>query len=816
GRVENGNYFVEICPFNATQLPPTTYAGSVLLDETQSPTSSNPRWTQFPVTPLLNQSSTDSRTTGCWFRTNPDGSAIPECDEQLVDGSSHNITWDYIGSAPSQTTSGNNARGYEGWNAAIGGGSLYQPAPTPSRDYTYPWGNTWFTAACNPAVINHATPASNDIDAAVTNLFTLHNRLHDFAYHLGLRERNGVAQTSNYGQTDGSREGDAELGFAQAGAPNGGFPSYLGRDNANQVTLQDGVTPLSNMYLWQTIGGIFYAPCVDGDFDGQIVAHEYGHLVQGRMTDPDQGLSGQQGRSMGEGWSDLNAVMFFDELGLLPDGAPTLFSVGAYVTGDQDSGIRNYAISASPLNFSDIGYDTACESPITNVNGTCEAVGEVHSDAEIWTALHYDIRQALVAKYNALGFPSTNVPLKRRCAEGDVPADLCPGQRRWSQLVHDGMILQPPSPTFIDARDAIIAADLARAGDSTRNWASNQAELWTAFARRGLGQGASALDPEDVDSIPGFVSPLTPSINVRFDVRNLAGTAVVSQVYVGHYEARATAAADTDAGTPLSDVVPMHPGAYEFVVRAEGYGHFRFTRTLVGSGDQTVAIRLAPNHAALTAGALASGAGEQQSELIDEREGTNWQALANTPSVDVARPAVTIALAGGTQTISRVQVSGMLEVVLGANLQNRFSSIHQFALSACNQASADCSNAANYTQVLVSPLGAFPSAGIRPLVPDMTLREFRFAPVTATHVRFTALHNKCTGTPSYHGYLGIPANEDADPTSNTDCRVANTTRFPARTADVRAAEVQVFGQDSFVVAPVVIDDIFKDGFEGPP
>lgn len=43
---------------------------------------------------------------------------------------------------------------------------------------------------------------------------------------------------------------------------------------------------------------------------------------------------------------------------------------------------------------------------------------------------------------------------------------------------------QPCSPTFVSARDAIIDAEKAlTSGD-------NACELWTAFAKRGLGDGA--------------------------------------------------------------------------------------------------------------------------------------------------------------------------------------------------------------------------------------------------------------------------------------------------------------------------------------
>src|SRR5581483_4926841 len=54
------------------------------------------------------------------------------------------------------------------------------------------------------------------------------------------------------------------------------------------------------------------------------------------------------------------------------------------------------------------------------------------------------------------------------------------------QLVTDGMNLAPANPTFLQARDAIIQADIVDTG------ASNYHELWQAFAKRGMGSLATA------------------------------------------------------------------------------------------------------------------------------------------------------------------------------------------------------------------------------------------------------------------------------------------------------------------------------------
>ncbi len=180
---------------------------------------------------------------------------------------------------PTFTTVGNNARSAEAWTSPFTPGPTgYRPVSL-DREYVYPWTNAWFTSECGEAFV---AGVSHDLSAAVTNLFVMHNRMHDWAYYLGFTERRWNAQDSNFG-TGGTAEGHPLIGNAQAGALDGGFPSYLGRDNANMITLPDGISPITNMYLWQPLAGAFYAPCVDGDYDMAVIAHEYGHLIENRM-----------------------------------------------------------------------------------------------------------------------------------------------------------------------------------------------------------------------------------------------------------------------------------------------------------------------------------------------------------------------------------------------------------------------------------------------------------------------------------------------------------------------------------------------------
>lgn len=152
---------------------------------------------------------------------------------------------------------------------------------------------------------------------------------------------------------------------------------------------------------------------------------------------PDSGVTGLQGGAMNESWADQSAVEYLNGNGLVPTSNENPFAVGPYATGNKVSGIRNYAMNNSPLNYSDIGYDFVCTS---NDLGICNSPeGQVHADGEIWIATGYDIRQALIAKYNDEA-PASDVNLQRRCANGGEYILHCPGNRRWIQIVFDAFL----------------------------------------------------------------------------------------------------------------------------------------------------------------------------------------------------------------------------------------------------------------------------------------------------------------------------------------------------------------------------------------
>jgi hypothetical protein len=138
----------------------------------------NPDWAVFPATPpSMLAPGTDPRVHWC---LNP----APGCVRTVRDPVSGQA-WDVdlATGQPTLTSVGNAANDVVRCGA---GTPSTNATPSPDRDYTYPFTDQWHQARCDPATFLSAQ--RNDADAAVTNLFAMHNQMHDFAYHLGFTE----------------------------------------------------------------------------------------------------------------------------------------------------------------------------------------------------------------------------------------------------------------------------------------------------------------------------------------------------------------------------------------------------------------------------------------------------------------------------------------------------------------------------------------------------------------------------------------------------------------------------------------------------
>jgi extracellular elastinolytic metalloproteinase len=482
---------------------------------------------------------------------------------------------------------------------------------------------------------------------------------------------------------------------------------------------------------------------------------------------------GQHAGALGESEADFTSMEYLHEYRLVPVDGESPTAVGAYVTGNPTRAIRNYDMAfpstgefptsgqypkVNPLNFGAVAYDIVGE--------------QVHADGEIWSAMQFDIRSLLLDRY-----PAQSTQAAIDCAEGLTPVESCEGNRRWIQLVFDAYLMMPIAPTFLDARDAILGADMMRFGGA------NQDILWQGFARRGFGVNASTVDSGDEQPIPSWESPLESEATLLFVAEDQSGTPVDPEVYVGHYQARAT---------PIDDVEAFvaNPEGYEFVARAPGHGFTRFRVTGLTAGEsRTITLRFAENEAASANGAVATGHGVNHANLIDETESTNWQ----DTTAPVAGRQVTVQLPG-PRTLSLARVSAYLQPG-----QNRFSALRAFELWRCTAgasgANPTCDSAvtAGWTRLFKSAPDAFPSAPPRPVAPDLLMRTFEFDPATATHVKLVVSSNQCTGASAFHG------EQDQDPAAQTDCRTTPIAN------QVRVAELQLFSARTQVDGASAVD-----------
>ncbi len=280
--------------------------------------------------------------------------------------------------------------------------------------------------------------------ARVTSVFYTLNAAHDYFYALGFDEAAGNFQTENFGK--GGLGGDPALGLTQITSD----PASLTRPDGEPFLVSLGTLP----------GQRLTDPTDDTDFaySAQAIVHEYAHGVTHRMIGGPNNVSclfNQISRALGEGWSDYFATSMTND--------PVM---GAYMTGNSESGVRRRSYADHPLNSENVG----------------EGGYNIYNDGEIWAATLWDLRTEF-------------------------------GKQAVDQLVFNGVALTPCNPTMSDARGALVlAANLMNAaatdGGSSENLFDIGA-LWRILAARGLGFSATGAD--------GFPFTQMITVNAAFD-----------------------------------------------------------------------------------------------------------------------------------------------------------------------------------------------------------------------------------------------------------------------------------------------------------
>ncbi|ANF49417.1 metalloprotease [Chryseobacterium glaciei] len=239
----------------------------------------------------------------------------------------------------------------------------------------------------------------------------------------------------------------------------------------------------------------------DGSFDNGIVTHEYGHGISNRLTGAGFGClnSSADKEQMGEGWSDFFALMLTNKAG---DNATVARGMGTYVQGQDITGGGIRPAKYSP-NFA-INDFTYTDTNGMEYNNGSAIVPDVHSIGFVWATMLWDLHWKYVEKY---GYSS------------DVTANTTNGSSRVLQLVTDALKLQACNPTFIDGRNAILAAELATTGGA------DKCMIWNVFAKRGLGVNASAGSLTNInDQVQDLTVPAECNVLATNEVKVIKNT----------------------------------------------------------------------------------------------------------------------------------------------------------------------------------------------------------------------------------------------------------------------------------------------------
>ncbi len=272
--------------------------------------------------------------------------------------------------------------------------------------------------------------------------------------------------------------GQAHFSMSGTGGEFISIPSIMISQAAGTVLKQR----LNNRPVFLTISNkpVGIKGALDSDLDNGVIAHEYGHGISNRLTGgPANADCLRNQEQMGEGWSDFFSLVLTHR----PSDSPNVGrGIGTWLNNEPITGvgIRTHKYSRSKT-VNPLTYDNIRTASIPHGIGT------------VWCTMLYDLYWNLIDKYG-------------------YDADIYNGKggnNRAIQLVMDGMKLQPCSPGFVDARNAIIKANILN------NNGEDTALIWSTFANRGLGfsasQGASSsrTDGKQAFDLPAGSSGLS-------------------------------------------------------------------------------------------------------------------------------------------------------------------------------------------------------------------------------------------------------------------------------------------------------------------
>jgi len=235
----------------------------------------------------------------------------------------------------------------------------------------------------------------------------------------------------------------------------------------------------------------------DGTVDTQVMAHELGHYISNRLVANSSGLTTNMSRGMGEGWGDFHAMLLtvkqedalvganlnYNGVYALADWVETGGSNGPIPNQGLYFGIRRMPYSTdfskNCMTYKNIQDNSAIPTcapfsfwPAPNTTAANGGNSEVHNTGEVWATMLWECYASLLRDTVGPGHRLTFNEARDRMKDYLIAAYK----------------LTPPQPTFLESRDAVLAA--AYAGGDLIDFNHFRA----AFARRGA--GANAVSPD--------------------------------------------------------------------------------------------------------------------------------------------------------------------------------------------------------------------------------------------------------------------------------------------------------------------------------
>ena len=287
---------------------------------------------------------------------------------------------------------------------------------------------------------------------------------------------------------------------------------------------------------------------------------------------------------MGESWSDLVAVEFLNEYGLVPVGDENPFAVGAVRHRRQGGGDPQLRHEHQPAQLLGRRLRLRVQP------GRLHRRTQVHADGEIWT--RDQLRHPPGADRGVQrAFPADDLALQRACIDGRDARRRVPGQ-----------------PALGPARVRRLAADGERGGEHGRRPRRDargrpdplrrraiRTCSGTRSPRRGLGTFAASTAPNDFDPTPSFES--AHADNADGDAsRPPARRGLVRCSSSSAATRRATADRGHRPGHGAGRHVQDRPGHVRVRRRGNGFGPKRFTFSFNPGQVRDLPVNMSPQH----------------------------------------------------------------------------------------------------------------------------------------------------------------------------------------------------------------------------